>query len=221
MLSVVKVVAAAAALLPAACGQPLADQVHLSLSGSATSSSDMVIDFVTYSAAPACAFFAGDPSALIAPSTPSPPAPAPALPGWYAAPGYLIDGYDLFAGNFTVRAAAAWCAANASCAGFTFADGDATCGGRACFVYFKTGLQYAPSAGWTTVYKPPAPLPNVTATTFEYRNATLGPIGWMHTAVLRGLPAGRRTRISRHPTRTLAAQAKRPFPWATAAACGP
>jgi len=181
------VLLSASALLRAS-GQPLADQVHLSLSGLA---GEMVIDFVTYSAAPACAFFAADPSSLIAPSTPEPPAPAPGLPGWLAAPGYLIDGYDLAAGNYTTAAAAAWCAGNSSCAGFTFADGDATCGGHACYVYFKTGLQYAPAAGWSTVYKPPAPLPNVSATTLEYRNATLGPIGWLHTAVIRGLAAGR------------------------------
>ena len=172
-----------------ASSQPLADQVHLSLSGAGPA--EMVVEFVSYSAAPACVFYSRDPSTLIAPSTPSPPTPAPGAPGWLQAPGYLIDGYDLFAANMTVAAATAWCGGNASCAGFTFADGDATCGGAACHMYFKTGLQYAPSAGWTTLYKPPAPLLNVSASSLEYRNASLGPIGWLHAAVLRELAPGR------------------------------
>ena len=180
--------AAASALLSLGVSQPLADQLHLSLTGTP---GEMAIDFVTYSAAPACAFHSSDPSTLIAPSTPQPPSPASGLPGWFAAPGYLIDGYDLASGNYTTAAAAAWCASNSSCAGFTFADADETCGGRKCFVYFKTGLQYAPSAGWSTLYKPPVPLPNSSATSLEYRNASLGPIGWLHTAVLSGLTAGR------------------------------
>jgi len=69
----------------------------------------------------------------------------------------------------------------------TFADADQKCGGNVCYIYFKTGLQYAPGAGWTTLYKAPLPIPNATATSFEYNNATLGPIGWMNTAVLRDL----------------------------------
>jgi len=178
---------AAAAALRAARAQ-LPDQVHLSLSGRAN---EMVVEFVTHAAPPAggaYVMYATDPSTLIAPSTPSPPN-ASAYAGFFYGAGYLIDGYDLFAANMTAPQAAAWCAGNSSCAGMTFADADQTCGGGAgyCHFYFKTGLQFAPSGGWTTLYKAPRPIPNATATTFEYNNATLGAIGWMNTAVLRGL----------------------------------
>ena len=177
--------AAAAAAAPLARAQ-LPDQVHLSLSGVAN---EMVVEFVTHSAPPAAGayvLYATDPSTLIAPSTPSPPN-ASAYPGLWRGEGYLIDGYDLYAANMTVADGAAWCEGNSSCAGFTFADADQTCGGRACYLYFKTGLQFAAGGGWTTLYKTPQPIPNATASSFEYMNATLGPIGWMHTAVLRNL----------------------------------
>jgi hypothetical protein len=184
--------AAAAALLllllqPRAARAQLPDQVHLSLSGVAN---EMVVEFVTHSAPPAAGaayvLFSTDPSTLIAPSTPSPPN-ASAYPGLWRGAGYLIDGYDLLTANMTVAEGAAWCEGNSSCAGFTFADADETCGGRVCYLYFKTGLQFAASGGWTTLYKTPQPIPNATATSFEYMNATLGPIGWMNTAVLRNL----------------------------------
>ena len=181
-----RVLAGALALAASARAQ-LPDQVHLSLSGVAN---EMVVEFVTHSAPPAgqaaYVLYSTDPSTLIAPSTPSPPN-ASQYPGlWYGA-GYLIDGYDLYDADMTVAAAAAWCEGNSSCAGMTFADADQTCGGASCHVYFKTGVQFAASGGWTTLYKTPRPIPNATATAFEYNNATLGPIGWMNTAVLRDL----------------------------------
>ena len=179
--------AAALLLFAAAARAQLPDQVHLSLSGAP---GEMVVEFVTHSAPAAgqsaYVLYSTDPSTLIAPSTPNPPN-ASAYPSFWYGAGYLIDGYDLYAANMTIAAATAWCAGNASCAGMTFADADQTCGGGTCYVYFKTGVQFAPGAGWSTLYKTPRPIPNATATAFEYMNATLGPIGWMNTAVLRGL----------------------------------
>jgi hypothetical protein len=185
-LALAAAASAAALLLPRAARAQLPDQVHLSLSGVPN---EMVVEFVTHSALPpagAYVLFSPDPSTLIAPSTPNPPNASDFAGFWYGA-GYLIDGYDLYAANMTVAQGAAWCESNSSCAGFTFADADQTCGGGACHLYFKTGLQFAPGGGWTTLYKTPKPLPNATATSFAYNNETLGPIGWMNTAVLRGL----------------------------------
>ena len=175
-------VTAIAGLCAVAAAQ-LPEQVHLSLTGV---QGEMAIEFVTHNANPGYIYFSTDPSTIIAPTTPKVPVASNYSGFWYGA-GYLIDGYDLWAANMTVKDAVAWCAGNSSCAGMTFLDGDETCGGGICYIYFKTGIQFAPSGGWTTLYKTPAPIANVTTTSFEYNNATLGAIGWMHTGVLRGL----------------------------------
>jgi len=162
----------------------LPDQFHISLSGIPN---EMVIEYVTHKKEPSYCMYATDPSILIAPSTPEPPNASLYSDYFYGA-GYLIDGYDLYAANLTINEATSWCTSNSSCAGMTFANSDQTCNEQVCYVYFKTGLQYASSSGWTTLYKPPQPIPNVTSSiTIEYMNETLGPIGWLNTVVLKNL----------------------------------
>jgi len=170
-------------LLPLTQGQ-LPDQFHISLSGI---QNEMVIEFVTHKDENAYCMYSTNPSTLIAPSTPIPPVDSN-FSGYFFGSGYLIDGYDLYADNMTIVDAIAWCNANSSCAGMTFNNNDQTCNGLLCYVYFKTGLQYAPSSSWTTLYKPPPPIPNVTASIkIEYMNSTEGPVGWLQTVVLTNL----------------------------------
>lgn len=157
------------------------EQMHLSLTGKP---GEMAVEFVTAAAQPYSCFW--DSSAPPAhPSTPLPPSPA--VPGFLYGAGYLVAGDDLFSMSATVPAAAAWCSANATCVGFTFADADPSCGGAACRMLFKSAAYFAPSTGWQTYEKPAPPRPNATSTFFPYLNASLGPIGQMHTAVMRGL----------------------------------
>lgn len=159
------------------------EQVHLSLSGKG---GEMVVEFVAHNADPQFVYWATSPSNLVPPSMPTPPNTS-VLPGYDYGPGYLVDGYDLYDAPMTVDAAAAWCRGNASCAGFTFANTDPLCGGAVCHINFKSGLEYAPAQGWQTFYLPPSPVANVSTSAFDYNNATLGAIGWMHTGVLTGL----------------------------------
>ena len=165
------------------CQQP--DQFHISLSGK---SNEMVIEFVTHKDEEAYCMYATDASILIAPSTPDPPVTSN-YTGYYVGQGYLIDGYDLYAANMTINDAVHWCTGNSSCQGMTFQNSDQFCGGKSCYVYFKTGLQYAPDpSSWTTLYKPPLPIPNQTSSLkIEYMNETLGAVGWLNTVVLRNL----------------------------------
>lgn len=165
------------------CQQP--DQFHISLSGK---SNEMVIEFVTHKDEEAYCMYATDASILIAPSTPDPPV-ASNYTGYFIGQGYLIDGYDLYAANMTINDAVHWCTGNSSCQGMTFQNSDQSCGSKSCYVYFKTGLQYAPDpSSWTTLYKPPLPIPNETSSLkIEYMNETLGAVGWLNTVVLRNL----------------------------------
>jgi hypothetical protein len=157
------------------------EQMHLSLSGVP---GEMVAEFVTGVAAPYTCFY----DASVPPVHPSNPLPpSPTVPGYLYGAGYLTAGDDLFSTTATVSAAAAWCSANSSCAGFTFANSDASCGGAACRILFKSAAYFAAGAGWQTYEKPAAPRPNATSTFFPYTNVTLGPIGQMHTAVMSGL----------------------------------
>ena len=157
------------------------EQMHLSLSGLP---GEMVVEFVTKVPQPYTCFW----DAAAPPVHPSPPLPpAPAVPGYLYGAGYLTAGDDLFSLEATVPAAAAWCSANASCAGFTFANADPGCGGAACRILFKSAAYFSPGAGWQTFEKPAAARPNATSTFFPYLNASQGPIGQMHSAVMRGL----------------------------------
>jgi hypothetical protein len=155
------------------------EQFHLSLTGRPA---EMLVEFVSHGAVgPNTCFYS--PAPLGPPATPLPPAPQ--LPGYQYGAGYLVAGDDLFAAKMGLQAAGAWCTANASCAGFTFASADPACAD--CSVLFKSAVQFFAAAGWQTYAKPPAPAPNATSTFFEYRNATLGPVGVMHAALLTGL----------------------------------
>ena len=157
------------------------EQMHLSLTGIP---GHMAVEFVTARSSPYTCFW----DASAPPVHPSPPLPpSQAVPGYLFGAGYLVAGDDLFSMTSTVPAAATWCSANASCAGFTFASADPTCGGAACRILFKSAAYFAPSGGWQTYEKPAPPRPNATSTYFAYTNVTLGSIGQMHTAVMTGL----------------------------------
>jgi hypothetical protein len=112
----------------------------------------------------------------------------PSLPGYVYGAGYLEAGSDLYNATMTVDDAGAWCTANASCTGFTFSGTDPLCGGGAtCDIYFKDANAFAPAAGWQTYMKPGPPCFNVSTAYTEYRNATLGSIGVLHTGLMTGL----------------------------------
>ena len=159
------------------------EQFHLSLSGAP---GEMVVEFVSTALPGApytCFWQPATPPAQ--PSAPLPPSPL--LPGYLYGAGYLTAGDDLFAATATLQQAGALCAANSSCAGFTFADPSPDCGARPCRVLFKSAAYFAAGAGWQTYEKPAPPRANTTSTFFQYTNQTLGPIGVLHTALMAGL----------------------------------
>jgi hypothetical protein len=157
------------------------EQFHISLSGQP---GEMVIEFVTHgpNPGPNTCFYGKDPS-LAPPSTPLPPSPI--LPSYLYGAGYLVAGDDLFSLRMSIQAAGAWCSANATCAGFTFASEDPGCGN--CSILFKSRAEFSEGTGWQTYEKPAPPSANATSTSFTYAT-----VGNLHTAVLRGLqPAAR------------------------------
>ena len=158
-------------LSPTTCQQP--EQFHLSLSGKPN---ERVVEFVTPAVGPNICFYGKTPVAP--PTTPLPPSPL--APGYEYGAGYLVAGNDLFSSKLPLAGAAAWCSANSSCAGFTFASSDPDC--YNCTILFKSAGEFAASPGWQTYVKPAPPILNATTNPFFFDT-----VGAMHTAVFTGL----------------------------------
>jgi acid phosphatase type 7 len=172
---------AAAAAACAAGQQP--DQLHLSLSGAP---GEMVVEFVSHAAAgPNYVWWSTQP---FSPETCANEAGGGSpIAGWAYGAGYLTAGDDLWSASMAPTAAAAWCAGNASCAGFTFESADPLCSGAACSVYFKTAASFVPAPGWQSYSRPGPPCMNASSTFFSYNNASVELVGVMHTALMTGL----------------------------------